>query len=135
MTTTRIDLSTEFFSGMNAPAAEQLGYAVRVNADEDAPNLEYHPLRQSLTATGTWDASSLSVHVTGSGARTIALPDPACECPGFEVCIVDASGNARVTWVEVTGQGERRLPNEPEVGAWKRLSVWFLGLLPIESQL
>jgi putative cardiolipin synthase len=49
--------------------------------------------------------------------------------------VVDGSGNARIVWVETGPQGERRLDDEPEVGAWKRLSVWFLGLLPIESQL
>jgi putative cardiolipin synthase len=48
---------------------------------------------------------------------------------------VDASGNAQLAWVETTAQGERRLLDEPEVSAWKRLSVWFLGFLPIESQL
>jgi hypothetical protein len=25
--------------------------------------------------------------------------------------------------------------NEPEVSAWRQLGIWFLGLLPIESQL
>jgi putative cardiolipin synthase len=48
---------------------------------------------------------------------------------------VDASGRARITWVEKGAQGEKRLEDEPEVGAWRRFSVWFLGLLPIESQL
>jgi len=48
---------------------------------------------------------------------------------------VDASGHVRITWVEMDAQGERRFEEEPGVGAWKRLSVWFLGLLPIESQL
>jgi putative cardiolipin synthase len=48
--------------------------------------------------------------------------------------VVDAGG-AHIVWVEKGAQGERRLVDEPEVTAWKRFSVWFLGLLPIESQL
>lgn len=48
---------------------------------------------------------------------------------------VDSSGGAKLTWVESGPQGEHRLYEEPEVSAWRRLSVWFLGLLPIEPQL
>ena len=49
--------------------------------------------------------------------------------------IVDASGNARIVWVETGPEGIRQRTEEPEVSAWRRFSVWFLGLLPIESQL
>jgi len=49
--------------------------------------------------------------------------------------VVDASGSAHIEWVETSAAGERRYVEEPEVGAMRRLSVWFLGLLPIESQL
>jgi len=49
--------------------------------------------------------------------------------------VVDASGRAHIEWVETGAEGERRYVNEPEVSAMRRLSVWFLGLLPIESQL
>jgi len=48
---------------------------------------------------------------------------------------VDASGDARLAWVETGEEGVRRRLEEPEVSAWRRFSVWFLGLLPIESQL
>ena len=94
MTTTRVDLSLEYFSGMNAPTSDQAGAAVRVNTDADAPNLQYHLLTQILVASGTWDGESLSVQVKGSGARTITLPDPDGAVPGFEVLIVDALGNS-----------------------------------------
>jgi cardiolipin synthase C len=49
--------------------------------------------------------------------------------------VVDASGNAHIEWVETSAEGERRYTDEPEVSTMRRLSVWFLGLLPIESQL
>jgi putative cardiolipin synthase len=49
--------------------------------------------------------------------------------------VTDGSGGARINWVERDGQGERRHEEEPGVTAWTRLSVWFLALLPIESQL
>jgi len=46
-----------------------------------------------------------------------------------------ASGGARIAWVETGAEGERQLLEEPGVSAWRKFSVWFLGLLPIESQL
>jgi cardiolipin synthase C len=46
-----------------------------------------------------------------------------------------ASGSARIAWVETGPGGERRLMEEPGVSGWRKFSVWFLGLLPIESQL
>ena len=49
--------------------------------------------------------------------------------------VADASGSAHIEWVEASADGERRYVSDPEVGAMRRFSVWFLGLLPIESQL
>jgi putative cardiolipin synthase len=49
--------------------------------------------------------------------------------------VADASGNAHIEWVETSAEGERRYDSDPEVSAMRRFSVWFLGLLPIESQL
>ena len=49
--------------------------------------------------------------------------------------IVDASGEARIAWIETGAEGVRQRTEEPEVSVWRRFSVWFLGLLPIESQL
>ena len=48
---------------------------------------------------------------------------------------VGADGSARLVWVESTAGGPLRRETEPEVSAWRLLGVWFLGLLPIESQL
>jgi len=42
---------------------------------------------------------------------------------------------ARLVWVETTPAGVVRHDEEPGVSAWRRFGVWFLGLLPIESQL
>ncbi|HWS74814.1 MAG TPA: phospholipase D family protein [Quisquiliibacterium sp.] len=41
----------------------------------------------------------------------------------------------RLVWIETTADGIRTHREEPEVGLGRRLGVWFLGLLPIESQL
>ncbi|MFP3569764.1 phospholipase D family protein [Paraburkholderia sp. SIMBA_030] len=48
----------------------------------------------------------------------------------------DANGNARLVWMETEPDGTVvELDSEPGVSAWRRAGVWFLGLLPIESQL
>jgi hypothetical protein len=103
MPASRIDLSVEYFAGMNAPTAEQAGFAVRVDAT--GLNLEYLALAQILLATGTWDGSSLAVQVKGSGARTVTLPDPTNLEPGFEVLIVDALGNSAAGNITIDPSG------------------------------
>ena len=42
---------------------------------------------------------------------------------------------SRIEWVTLENGHEVRLTSEPEVSAWRRMSVWFLSLLPIEEQL
>jgi len=49
--------------------------------------------------------------------------------------VVDAAGNARIVWLETDAAGVRQLQKEPEVSGWRKFSVWFLGLLPIEEML
>ena len=49
--------------------------------------------------------------------------------------IPDASGSKRIVWMGNGTDGVRQLTEEPEVSTWRKFSVWFLGLLPIESQL
>lgn len=49
--------------------------------------------------------------------------------------VADASGNKHIVWVETGAGGVRQLTEEPGVSSWRKFSVWFLGLLPIESQL
>jgi len=48
---------------------------------------------------------------------------------------VEPGGKARLVWIETTAEGTRRHTEEPEVSAWRQIGVWFMGLLPIESQL
>lgn len=93
MSTTRIDLGREYFAGMAAPSADQAGYTPTVDAV--GTNFEYRRLAQVTTAaSNTWDGSSVAVHVKGSGARSIALPDPTTPVEGWVVTVVDALGNA-----------------------------------------
>lgn len=47
----------------------------------------------------------------------------------------DAQGQGRLMWIEQGAQGERRYDSEPGVGILRQIGIWFLGLLPIESQL
>lgn len=103
MTVTRIDLSTEYFGGNNVPTVEQAGFAVRV--DVTGLNVEYLALAQVLVASGTWDGEALAVHVKGSGARAIALPDPDNLVPGFELLIVDALGNSNAGNITIDPSG------------------------------
>jgi len=49
--------------------------------------------------------------------------------------VVDASGHARLAWTETGAGVTQQQLQEPRVSVWRRFSVWFLGLLPIESQL
>jgi putative cardiolipin synthase len=49
--------------------------------------------------------------------------------------VVEPGGQARLVWIETTASASVRHAQEPEVSAWRRFGVWFLGLLPIESQL
>lgn len=101
--TTRIDLGLEFLGGVATPNAEQAGFRTRVNGDGN--NFVYQRLAQVLTVTGTWDQESESVHVKGSGARTITLPDPTVEVEGFEVLVVDALGNANAGNITIDPSG------------------------------
>lgn len=48
----------------------------------------------------------------------------------------DATGKSRIVWIQTEGNGTvTELDEEPGVSALKRAGIWFLGLLPIESQL
>jgi len=49
---------------------------------------------------------------------------------------VDAAGNRRIVWIDTAADGTvTELDREPGLSAGRRISIWFLGLLPIESQL
>lgn len=47
----------------------------------------------------------------------------------------DANGQKQLVWIEQTPDGALTRTEEPDVGLMRRIGVWFLGLLPIESQL
>lgn len=67
---------------------------------------------QIITGSGTWDGKSGMIHVKGSGARSIALPDPdsTLQYPGLRVGICDFAGNSNTgtitfgTGAEAIGQ-------------------------------
>jgi cardiolipin synthase C len=48
----------------------------------------------------------------------------------------DANGKTRIVWIDTAEDGTvKELDSEPDVSFMRRASIWFLGLLPIESQL
>lgn len=48
----------------------------------------------------------------------------------------DANGNTRIVWIETAADGTAiELDKEPGVSVLRRIGIWFLSLLPIESQL
>ncbi|MFM0741819.1 phospholipase D family protein [Paraburkholderia xenovorans] len=47
----------------------------------------------------------------------------------------DANGKTRIVWIDTAPDGTTRELDEPGVSSMKRIGIWFLGLLPIESQL
>ena len=49
--------------------------------------------------------------------------------------VLEPDGSARIAWVETTDQGTLRRFDEPGASVWRQIGVWFMGLLPIESQL
>jgi cardiolipin synthase C len=49
--------------------------------------------------------------------------------------VVDDSGKAHLVWVETNAEGVVRRDDEPGASVWRRMAVWFVGLLPIEGQL
>jgi putative cardiolipin synthase len=46
-----------------------------------------------------------------------------------------ANGTTKIVWIDTHADGTQAELDEPDVSALKRLGIWFLGLLPIESQL
>ncbi|MFM0397499.1 phospholipase D family protein [Paraburkholderia phytofirmans] len=47
----------------------------------------------------------------------------------------DANGKSRIVWIDTAPDGTVKELDEPGVSSMKRVGIWFLGLLPIESQL
>ncbi|MXN75231.1 phospholipase D family protein [Burkholderia sp. 4701] len=52
------------------------------------------------------------------------------------VARTDPAGHGQLKWIQTNADGTTtELDAEPEVSASRRMQIWFLGLLPIESQL
>ncbi|SEC31690.1 putative cardiolipin synthase [Burkholderia sp. WP9] len=47
----------------------------------------------------------------------------------------DPNGTSRIVWIDTAPDGKVTESGEPGVSGMKRVGIWFLGLLPIESQL
>jgi putative cardiolipin synthase len=47
----------------------------------------------------------------------------------------NANGTSRIVWIDTAPDGKVSELDEPGVSSMKRIGIWFLGLLPIESQL
>ncbi|RZT97947.1 phospholipase D family protein [Rivibacter subsaxonicus] len=53
----------------------------------------------------------------------------------WQVLLEDDTSGRRLAWMQKDGETFKKLDAEPEVGTLRKLGVWLLGLLPIESQL
>jgi putative cardiolipin synthase len=53
----------------------------------------------------------------------------------LELVSGDSRSGTKLEWVERKDGTEVRYDSEPQVGTWRRLGVWFMSWLPIESQL
>ena len=64
-------------------------------------------------------------------------PDMAGDLSGIDLAIDRSAGwLRRIVWIDTTENGTvTEYDSEPDVSFMRRTSVWFLGLLPIESQL
>jgi len=49
--------------------------------------------------------------------------------------VVSENGSERLVWIDNADGKVREYDSEPGVSALRKFGVWFLGLLPIESQL
>ncbi|MDE1180943.1 phospholipase D family protein [Paraburkholderia sp.] len=47
----------------------------------------------------------------------------------------DANGKTRIVWIDTADDGTQTELDEPGVSGFKRVGIWFLGLLPLESEL
>lgn len=107
---TSIDLGLEYTGGIAKPNPDQAHFDARVT--DDGLNLEYRPPVQRATGSATWAVgpgqSAEAIHVFGSGARTITLPNVAANdsaYDGMSVLIVDAAGTSAAGNISIVPGG------------------------------
>lgn len=125
MTALDLALIQDYTGGQNVPVASQAGYTV--HADSAGTNLEYRPTQQTLAASGTWDREAPVLLVTGSGARSIALPLPSASSQK-SVKVIDAAGTAAAGNITVTFTGATLATGTPVVSSnYGSLSFTYVG--------
>jgi cardiolipin synthase C len=125
--------------------------------DEDTKMRIFGSSKASLHAkTYVFDRSSIFIGSMNLDPRSITLNTEVglyCESPAAAAEVVDvlepkldqiawrleerpdANGKTRIVWIDTKPDGSTTESGEPGVSTMKRVGIWFLGLLPIESQL
>ena len=69
--------------------------------------------------------------------RIAPLIDDAIERVAFRLELeTDEQGRERIVWHSAEkGEGQQTYRVDPDTSFWKRFSIGFMGLLPVESQL
>ncbi len=134
-------------------------YELKPAADEDADTKKsiLGSSKASLHAkTYVFDRSSIFIGSMNLDPRSITLNTEVgvyCESAGAATQVVDglepkldqiawrveehpdANGKTRLVWIDTRADGTTTELDEPGVSTMQRVGIWFLGLLPIESQL
>lgn len=125
--TTALDLALiqDYTGGVNMPIASQAGYDAHVDAN--GTNLEYRSKYQTISGSGTWDGVSPVILVTGSGARSIALPIPSATGQR-KVQILDADGTSSAGAIVITFTGATLGAGTPAIlSNYNARSLTYLG--------
>ncbi|RFU46539.1 phospholipase D family protein [Paraburkholderia sp. DHOC27] len=136
-------------------------YELKPAADEDDDGHTKKSILGSSKAslhakTYVFDRSSIFIGSMNLDPRSVTLNTEVgvyCESPAAAAQVVDglepklnqiawrleerqdANGKTRIVWIDTRPDGTTAELSEPDVTTMKRIGIWFLGLLPIESQL
>jgi putative cardiolipin synthase len=134
-------------------------YELKPAADEDGDHKKsiLGSSKASLHAkTYVFDRSSIFIGSMNLDPRSVTLNTEVgvyCESPAAAAEVVDglepkldqiawrlearpdANGKNRIVWIDTRPDGTTAELDEPGVSTMERMGIWFLGLLPIESQL
>jgi putative cardiolipin synthase len=136
-------------------------YELKPAADEDGDGTVRKSILGSSKAslhakTYVFDRSSIFIGSMNLDPRSVTLNTEVgvfCESPAAAAQVVDglepkldqiawrleerpdANGKTRIVWIDTRPDGTTAELNEPGVSTMQRVGIWFLGLLPIESQL